>query len=95
MTYKTITNRTQFIKWADTALPGHTAIYHRSDVARNELLFQQARALFAEDKVILFQRIALDGAWEYCAQRCSSKTAGWLNRLSAAVHAPVNRYAYN
>jgi len=94
-TTTTIRNRAAFTRWADAAQPGDIAVYHKSDRTRNILLFQAARALFDDDRVILYQHHEMDGTFTYCAQRCSTRTAGWLNRLSAAVHAPTGKYAYS
>lgn len=95
MTTTSIRNRAAFTRWADAAQPGEVAVYHNSGKTRNELLFQTARALFEADRVILYQHHAEDGSWDYCAQRCSSTTAGWLARMSHAIHTPTSRYAYS
>lgn len=93
-TKTTIRSRAAFARWADTAQPGDVAIYHNSGKTRNELLFQAARGLFDDDRVILYQHHAAGDTFDYCAQRCSTRTAGWLNRLSAGIHGPENKYAY-
>lgn len=77
----------KFREWLDTSEPGTEVVYSFGACA------DAALAAFEHDKVILFQRRSGKG-WDYCAQRVSARTAGWLARMSASVKAPYNPWAH-
>lgn len=93
-TKTTVRSRAAFSRWADLAQPGDVAIYYNSEKVRNELMLQAARGLFDDGRVILYQVRNGEG-WDYCAQRCTTRTIGWLARMSASMSAPYNPHAYD
>lgn len=93
---KYIHSPTGLKNWFLAAKPGHQAVYHSSDWKRDRDLFKAARKYFDLDGVILYQRPSDydHDVIEWVAQRCSSRAAAWVARMSASVPSPYNRYAH-